>query len=206
MTERRDDEPRNESPREETTADEAMAEAAELPDGIDLEAVATPATPSESDTSPEALLRRERDELHDRWLRLLAEMDNLRKRTRREVDDARRFTAADLLRSLLEVQDNFDRALHATGQAAGSDDADASLAALRQGVELIAQSFKQVLQDRGVQEIAAEGQPFDPALHEALGQIPGPEAVETGTVLQVVQKGFTLDGLVLRPSRVILAQ
>lgn len=200
MTDERDDEPREDAAFTDELDLEAESEA-----GPQAEADGMPEAPAAAPT-PEELLRLERDELHDRWLRLLAEMDNLRKRTRREVTDARRFAAADLLRAILEIQDNVERALHATDQVTGDQETPASVAALRQGVELIAQSFRQVLQDRGVEEIPAAGQPFDPALHEAVGQAPGGEDAETGTVLHVVQKGYMIDGLVLRPSRVILVQ
>jgi molecular chaperone GrpE len=165
---------------------------------IDLEDVAAAPDPSLED-----LLRRERDEYQDRWLRLVAEMDNLRKRNRREVQDARRFALAGVIRPLLEVNDNFERALQA---AAGIVDGDDALGSLRAGVEMVAQGLRQALLDQGVREIEAAGCDFDPAVHEAVSQMPAPEGVESGVVLQVVQKGYVLDELVLRPSRVIVAQ
>ncbi len=146
-------------------------------------------------------LRVELAEQGDRLLRTVAEMDNLRKRTRREVVDSRRFAQADVLRPMLEILDNFDRALAA--EAEGDADGDA---AFRAGVEMIAQSFRQALQDRGVQVIAAEGAEFDPAVHEAVGQQPAPDGVESGSVMAVVQQGYTLGEMVLRASRVIVAQ
>jgi molecular chaperone GrpE len=166
------------------------------PEEMDLDDDAAAPVPS-----PEDLLRRERDDYQDRWLRLVAEMDNLRKRTRREVQDARRFGLADVIRPLLEVNDNFERAL----QAAAAD-GDAAPAALRTGVEMVAQNLRQALLDQGVREIEAAGRDFDPAVHEAVAQQPAPEGVESGVVLQVVQKGYVLDELVLRPARVIVAQ
>jgi molecular chaperone GrpE len=173
--------------------------AAADPDAGEPEETAAPAP----EPSPEEELRRERDELQDRLLRAMAEMDNLRKRTRREVLDSRRFAQIDLLRPLLEVQDNFDRAL----RAAGENEDETSLSAFREGVELIAQSFRQVLGDCGVRRIEAEGAEFDPALHEAVGQQPAPdEETASGTVLHVVQEGYLLDETVIRPSRVIVAQ
>jgi len=150
----------------------------------------------ERDTEIETL-RAELAEQQDRLLRTVAEMDNLRKRTRREVVDSRRFAQADLLRPMLEILDNFDRAL-----AAEATDSDA----FRTGVEMIAQSFRQALQERGVEPIVAAGAVFDPAVHEAVGQQPASEDTESGTVLAVVQEGYTLGELVLRPSRVIVAQ
>jgi len=140
----------------------------------------------------------------DRQLRTVAEMDNLRKRTRREVADSRRFAQAELLRPLLEVIDNFDRALqHAPEDADESAELHASF---REGVSMIAKNLHQVLQDRGVKPIIAAGCSFDPAQHEAVGQQPADEENESGSIMAVVQEGYTLGDLVLRPSRVIVAQ
>ncbi len=148
----------------------------------------------------------------DRRLRVAAELDNLRKRSRREVHDARRFAQADLLRPLLEVLDNFERALQfTTGEpdGAAADGPQASPAdndAYRQGVALIAQRFRQVLTECGVRRIETEGRVFDPAQHEAVGQAPAPAGAESGAILAEVQSGYTFDDLVLRASRVIVAQ
>lgn len=140
----------------------------------------------------------------DRQLRTVAEMDNLRKRTRREVADSRRFAQAELLRPLLEVIDNFDRALqHAPEDA---DDSAEHHASFLDGVSMIAKNLHQVLQDRGVKPIIAAGCTFDPAQHEAVGQQPADEDNESGSIMAVVQEGYTLGDLVLRPSRVIVAQ
>ena len=145
-----------------------------------------------------ALLQSELADNHDRLLRTMAEMDNLRKRTRREVLDSRRFAQADLLRPLLEILDNFDRALDHASDDTGE--------AFHQGVAMIAQNFRQTLLDHGVQPIEAEGCDFDPARHEAVGQQPAPEGTEPGTILNEVQPGYTLGDFVLRASRVIVAQ
>ncbi|HOX25072.1 MAG TPA: nucleotide exchange factor GrpE [Candidatus Krumholzibacteria bacterium] len=142
-------------------------------------------------------LRAELAEEHDRLLRALAELDNLRKRTRREIQDARRFAQAEALRPLLRILDDFDRAL-------AQEPADGD-PAFRQGVELISQNFRQILLDGGVRRIEAEGRAFDPAIHEAVGQQPAPEGTPPGTILVEVQAGYTVDDLVLRASRVIVA-
>jgi molecular chaperone GrpE len=156
-----------------------------------------------------AALRLQLAEQHDRLLRTAAELDNLRKRSRREVADARRFAQADVLRPLLEVLDNFERALqHAPPAGTEPDEAPDETPgdAFRQGVALIAQNFRQALHDRGVRRIEAVGRPFDPARHEAVGQAPGGDEAPGGTVLAELQAGYTLDDLVLRASRVIVAQ
>ena len=152
--------------------------------------------------SAEDLLRAERDDFQDRWLRTAAELENFRKRSRREVEDARRFAVADLLRALLEVLDDLDRALKAAGDdEGGRPEGDG----LRRGVELIHQRFAGVLRDCGVSRIEAEAAEFDPAVHEAIQQVEQ-EGVASGTVVGVVQEGYRLHDLVLRPSRVIVAK
>lgn len=149
--------------------------------------------------SVEDVLRRERDEAQDKWLRAVAEMDNLRKRTRREVADAHRFAKADALRGFLDVLDNLERALQssATGADTGSPDP------FRDGIELIRQRMRGVLQEQGVTTIEAMGQHLDPTVHEAVGHLPR-EGSEPGTIIEVAQPGYKLGELVLRPARVII--
>lgn len=154
----------------------------------------------EIELSVEDALRQERDEFKEKWLRVVAELDNVRKRSRREIVDGRRFAQAEVLRSFLEVQDNFERAL----QSMAGDDDTASNQSLRDGVELIFQNYRRVLKDQGVQPIEALEQEFDPAVHEAVGQFER-EGVEPGQVIEVVQQGFRLGDMVLRPSRVIIS-
>lgn len=153
------------------------------------------------DVAAEAVeaLRRERDEAQDKWLRAMAEMDNLRKRTRREVVDARRFAQADALRGFLDVLDNLERALQSTAAAVDTGGPDP----FRDGVELIRQKFRSVLQDQGVTPIEALGLHLDPLVHEAVGQLPR-EGSEPGTIIEVAQAGYRLGELVLRPARVII--
>jgi molecular chaperone GrpE len=157
-------------------------------------------SPGESATAAEIeALRRERDEAQDKWLRAMAELDNLRKRTRREVADARRFTQADTLRGFLDVLDNLERALQSTAAHADTGAPDP----FRDGIELIRQRFRAVVQDLGVTPIEALGLHLDPLVHEAVGQIPR-EGAESGTIIEVAQAGYRLGELVLRPARVII--
>jgi len=154
------------------------------------------------DDDPLAILEAERDSFQEKWLRAVAEMENVRKRSRKELLDSRRFAEADLLRPMLEVHDNFERALQSFGEDIDTDAGQS----LREGVELIFQKFRSVLKERGVEAIEALEREFDPRVHEAVGQLPR-EGVEAGTVIEVVQPGYTLGGdFVLRPARVIVAQ
>lgn len=183
-------------PENEETGTEEAAE----PLDAETEAVADAGEAAEPD--PIAVLEAERDAFQEKWLRAVAEMENVRKRSRRELVESRRFAQADLLRPLLEVHDNFERALQSFDSG---DDTDGG-AGIREGVDLIFQKFRSVLKERGVEVIEALEQEFDPKFHEAVGQL-SREGAEAGTVIEVVQPGYVLDGeFVLRPARVIVAQ
>ena len=150
--------------------------------------------------SAEEILRNERDSFEEKWLRVVAELDNVRKRGRREVQDTRRFSQAEILRSLLEVQDNFERALQSSADSSDTDHGDG----FREGVELIFQKFRQVLKEKGVKPMEALGTEFDPNFHEAVGQVER-EDTDPGLVIEVVQPGFHFGDMVLRPARVIIS-
>ena len=147
-------------------------------------------------------LRRERDELRERWLRAAAELDNFRKRTRKEIDDVRVYAVAGLLRDLLEILDNFERAVISLRESAGQE---GELDGLRNGVGLIHQRFRDILMSQGLERIEAVGTEFDPALHEAILQVETEGAVP-GQIAEVVQPGYRLKDLVIRPCRVIVAK
>ena len=136
------------------------------------------------------------DELDDRLLRLTAEYDNFRKRSQREKNESRQFANQHLLEKQLPVLDNFEMALTA------AKDADP---AIRDGVQMIYDQFVSVLKDAGVEPIDAEGEPFDPNLHEAISQKETTK-VDEGTVVQQVQRGYKLNDRLVRPARVIVAK
>jgi len=177
---------------------------AEIETDVDAEADGgSDAEPDAEAPDAEERLARERDDYKDRWLRAVAEQENVRKRTRREVGDARRFAVADLLRELLEVLDNFERA---AASASAMEEGAAESDALRSGFELIHGRFREILEGRGVTTVPAEkGQAFDPAIHEAVLRVES-EDVASGEIVDVAQTGYKLDDLVLRPARVVVAQ
>ncbi len=154
----------------------------------------------EPELSAEEKLKLERDKFHDKWMRAVAETDNVRKRSRKEVNDARRFAQAETLRAFLDVYDNFERALQSmSGPDEKSDDGG-----MREGFELIFQKFQGALKDRGAVKIDVADCEFDPNVHEAVGQLPR-EGVEAGMVIEVAQQGFKYGDMVLRPARVIVS-
>ncbi|WP_117195336.1 nucleotide exchange factor GrpE [Rhizobium terrae] len=184
-----------------TAADNtAEAVASALEEAAKRNAAEAPA----AEPDPLELLKAENAELRDRFLRLAAEMDNLRRRTERDVKDAKSYSVAGFARDMLAVSDNLRRALDAvpTEMRAG---ADATLTTLLEGVEMTERSMLSALERHGVKKIDAEGERFDPNFHQAMFEIPNSN-VPNNTVVQVVQAGFTIGERVLRPAMVGVAK
>ena len=157
---------------------------------------------AEGDAEPNPLdvLRAENADLRDRYLRLAAEMDNLRRRTERDVRDAKSYAVAGFARDMLGVSDNLRRALDAI-PAEARESGDAGFSALIEGVELTERAMLSAVERHGVKKLEPEGQKFDPNFHQAMFEIPNTD-VPNNTVLQVVQAGYTIGDRVLRPAMV----
>jgi len=134
----------------------------------------------------------------DRLLRTQAELENFRKRSRRELEDAHRYREIDLLRSLLPVLDNVERALDAAGK-------QADVESLIAGFRMTGQQIEKLLMIHGCKPIETDGQPFDPAVHEAILQ-QSVEGKPPGTVVGVATKGYKLHDRVVRPAQVIVSK
>ncbi|MCE9608280.1 MAG: nucleotide exchange factor GrpE [Planctomycetia bacterium] len=144
-----------------------------------------------------AQLAAEANEAKDRALRAQAELDNVRKRLRKEMDDERRYALMPLVTDLLPVVDNIGRALTAAEKSA-----DAS--SLLTGVKLVAQQLEAILARHHTVKIEAQGKPFDPNVHAAIMQQPTDE-YPPNTVVMVAQEGYQLHDRVVRPSQVIVS-
>jgi molecular chaperone GrpE len=140
---------------------------------------------------------REAEEHRDRYLRAAAEFDNARKRAARERDEYTRYANESLLRELLPVLDNFERALQSARN-------EPTAAAVTAGVELIQRELLRVLEKFGVTSFTSVGQPFDPEKHEAIARVPARGHAE-GTVVDETARGYLLNGRVLRPAMVTVA-
>ncbi|GJE61799.1 Protein GrpE [Methylobacterium trifolii] len=151
-----------------------------------------------------AALTAERDEFKDRTLRTLAEMENLRRRTEREVTDARTYAVTNFARDVLNVADNIRRALDSVPAEARSA-AEGALKGLIDGIELTERDLAKTLERHGVKLVEPKGQRFDPNRHQAMFEVPDSE-VPTGTVVQVVQAGYVIGDRVLRPALVGVAK
>ena len=171
------------------TGDEREPAPAEL--AVEPEAAeAEPAPPSPAEQIAE---------LKDQLLRALAETENVRRRSQRELQDARRYAVADFARELLALADNFDLALASARQAG------IGAGPLVDGVELTQRQFLQIMDKYGIRPIASAGQPLDPNLHQAVMQVEAAGAAP-GTVVQVLQAGYLIHDRLLRPAMVAVAK
>ncbi|HET7306448.1 MAG TPA: nucleotide exchange factor GrpE [Gammaproteobacteria bacterium] len=180
-------------------ADERNAEAAARPEVDEaLDEMAPEAAPGGSRLDA-ALAEAERkaEENRNDYLRLAAELENVRKRMQRDLAQAHKFAIDKFAIELLPVKDSLELALSAHEQ-----DADDGL---REGVEMTLKLLTSALEKHGITEVDPAGEPFNPELHEAMAMQPSDEA-DPDTVLNVVQKGYVLNGRLLRPARVIVAR
>lgn len=148
--------------------------------------------------SPVALLEEERDRLHDRLLRVSADFDNFRKRTRKDIEQAERRGREAILREVLPVIDNLERAVDATVDATDID-------AVRDGVKMVLKLFEDTASRISLSRIESLGQRFDPNLHDAFQQVETDEK-PPGTIMQEYQSGYMLGEKLLRPAMVVVAR
>ena len=163
-------------------------------EGLDTEHELPPATPEDRAAALEA----ERDEMKDRWVRTAAEFENWKKRARKEKDDAVATAREAVLRDILEIADNLERATGAQGKA---DNGAIDPAAVIKCVNLVLRLFQQKLERYEVKPFAAAGQPFDPRQHEAVSRVESAD-VPAGAVAAELQKGYRVGERLLRPALV----
>jgi molecular chaperone GrpE len=160
--------------------------------------------PDDPEPGSAEALAKEAADFRDKMLRTLAEMENLRKRTAREVADARAYAITGFARGVLDIADNLQRALDAV-PAETRESADPMLKALIEGVELTERSLHNALEKNGVRKFDPTGEKFDPNFQQAMYEVPDP-SVPPGTVVQVVQAGYMIGDRVLRPALVGIAK
>jgi molecular chaperone GrpE len=156
--------------------------------------------PDDPDVGSVEALAKEAAESRDKMLRTLAEMENLRTRTKREVADARVYGITGFARDILDIADNLQRALDAI-PAEAKETADPGIKAFIEGVELTERSLLNTLEKNGVKKFDPMGEKFDPNFQQAMYEVPDP-SVPSGTVVHVVQAGFMIGERVLRPAMV----
>jgi molecular chaperone GrpE len=145
-----------------------------------------------------AKLEEEKQDHWDRLLRATADLDNFRKRARRDADEARYEARTRILKEMLPVIDNLERAVEHAGQGGAES-------GMVEGVQLVLRQFAQALERCEVSAVEAQGKPFDPNLHEALSQAVTSEH-PPGSVVQVLQRGYTIGDRLLRPALVVVAK
>jgi molecular chaperone GrpE len=177
--------------REGDAADEARGGSAAAKEGAAGDQASTPGSPLEE---AQAEIARIRDQL----LRTAADYDNFRKRTRREVEDAQKRGKEELLRELLPVFDNLERAVVHAGQASDAK-------AVADGVGMVLKQFADTLGKVGIKRIAAVGGPFDPSLHEAIQQVETNDH-PAGTIVAEVQPGYAMGDRLVRAAMVVVAK
>ncbi len=146
-----------------------------------------------------AELQEKIEELTDQNLRLQAEIQNMRRRNQKDRELAIRYRSQDLAKEILPVMDNLERALD-------TEVTDKAGENLKQGVEMVLESFKRALAASNVEEIEAEGQPFDPNFHEAMLQVPAEDGQESGMITEVYERGYKLHDRVIRAAKVIVTE
>jgi molecular chaperone GrpE len=155
-------------------------------------------------SDPIASLEAENADLKDKLLRLMADMENLRRRTAREIVDARTYAVTNFARDMLNVADNVRRAIESVPEEASST-AEGAFKGLIEGIDLTERDLLKTLERHGVKKLDPQGQKFDPNLHQAMFEVPNPD-VPSGTVVQVVQSGYVIGERVLRPALVGVAK
>ena len=190
-----------EKPEEQTAAEEAAVDV-EQADGAVTEAVTAADSDNEADLDgePEAPvdLEAELEAAKDAALRAQADAMNVQRRADQEIEKARKFALERFCGDLLSVVDNLERALESNGDEQGS-------AALAEGVELTRKGFMDVLAKYGVETIDPQGEPFDPETAQAMSMVEQPD-VEPNSVVAVMQKGYLLNGRLLRPAMVMVSK
>jgi len=184
-------------------SDEEFQNEADLNDQTDDQAQEN-AENEKNAASPLEVLEAENAKLKDRLLRAVADMENLRKRTERDVKDARNYAIANFARDMLTATDNLSRALLTMPQEA-KDEADGPFKSLIEGVDMTEREMLRLLEKNGITKLEPKGEKFDPNFHQAMFEIPNSNVAEN-TVMEVVQAGYVIGERVLRPAMVGVAK
>ncbi len=158
-----------------------------------------------AENSPESevdALKAQAQEFQEQMLRSQAEMQNVRRRAEIDVEKAHKFALEKFVKELLPVADSLEKAVESTE---GHEDAGELVASIREGVEMTLTLFTNSLKKFNVEQLNPVGEPFDPQQHEAMSMVPAPDA-EPNSVVAVVQKGYMLNGRLVRPAMVMVAK
>lgn len=181
---------------ENVKTEDQMSEATEAENVVNMEA----ATEETTEVSEVEAISKERDEWKDKSYRLAAEMENLKKRTDKEIADARKYGVTSFARELLDVQDNLARALEVLE---GADIEEEKMKPIIEGMAMVSTQLTKAFDRVSIKRIECMGEKLNPELHQAVMQVPSEEAA--GTVVQEIQAGYTIADRLLRPAMVGVA-
>ena len=189
---------KNESFQEEKLDEEIKASMDEIDEATSVEETEK----DEQETAPVDELTEAKaafSDMEDRYLRIQAEMANMRKRNQKEREDAAKYRSQDIAKELLPVIDNLERAM-------AIEVSDEQGESLKKGLEMVMNTFRTALKSEGIEEINPVGESFDPNFHQAVQTVPAEDGQAADTVVNVLQKGYILKDRVLRPAMVIVSQ
>lgn len=192
----------NDEARDQEPEDEAVAENAAEPEATGALEDGIAAAPGDDADAELEAAREEAAQMKDAALRAQAEMENVRRRAARDVEAARKFALEKFASGLLPVVDSLEKSVEAV---AGHEGGDEAIVAIKEGIQLSERMFADTLGKFGVEPIDPLGEPFDPERHEAMSMIEAPDA-EPNSVVNVLQKGYALNGRLLRAAMVIVAR
>ena len=152
-----------------------------------------------SEQSELVQLQADYDELSDRFIRTQAEMQNLQRRHKRDKEATLKFRAQSLAKDIIPAIDNLERALQTEVDTTSAEN-------FKKGVQMVLDSLQAALKQNNIEQVEAIGKPFDPTVHEAVAQIPASDGQESGEVIEVLEKGYTLHDRVLRAAKVVVAE
>lgn len=152
-----------------------------------------------SEQSEFVQLQADYDELSDRFIRTQAEMQNLQRRHKRDKETTLKFRAQALAKDIIPAIDNLERALQTEVDTTSAEN-------FKKGVQMVLDSLQAALKQNNIEQVEAIGKPFDPTVHEAVAQIPASDGQESGEVIEVLEKGYTLHDRVLRAAKVVVAE
>ena len=187
------------------STDENRKEHEELNEALEAakeEAQAAEGEAGDNETSEVEALQAQVQEFQEQMLRSQAEMQNVRRRAEIDVEKAHKFALEKFVKELLPVADSLEKAVESTE---GHEESGELVASIREGVEMTLSLFMSSLKKFNVEQINPVGEPFDPQHHEAMSMVPAPDA-EPNSVVAVVQKGYLLNGRVVRPAMVVVAK
>lgn len=179
--------------KQETVEEELLNEQEPLEETLNEQEEDAEAPQEQTDEDQIASLQKQTEELKDKYIRLVAEFENFKKRTFKEKLDMMRNAAQDTMSALLPVLDDFDRAANAE-------------AGLSEGVQLIHNKLKGALEQKGLKPMESTGNVFDPELHEALTEIPAPTKDMKGKVVDTIERGFFLNDKLIRHAKVVVGK